>query len=75
MATKSLTARLRSALRSKEDKALIDGGFMYETGSLTKEGRKVVLNLLLEHDADLKSKLVEAAVTLMDSEKESSKKK
>lgn len=65
-----LTKRLRNALRSKEDKALIGGGFMHETGSLTKEGRKVVLNLLLEHDPELKAKVVDAAVTLMEAEKE-----
>lgn len=68
MSKTSLTARLRAALRSKEDKALIDGGFMYETGSLTKEGRKVVLNLILDNDTALKAKVVEAALAVAEAE-------
>lgn len=72
--TKSLTKAVRNAFRSKEDKALINGGFMYETGSLTKEGRKVVLNFLLDKDEDLKARVVEAALAVAE-ENEKAKKK
>lgn len=69
MSKTSLTKRVRNAFRSKEDRALIEGGFMYETGSLTKEGRKVVINLLLEQDAKLKAKVVEAALAIAEEAK------
>lgn len=72
MSKGSLTKAVRNAFRSKEDKALINGGFMYETGSLTKEGRKVVLNMLIEQDEELKAKVVEAALAVA-AEKEKDK--
>lgn len=65
----SLTRAVRNALRSEEDRALIEGGFIYETGSLTKEGRKVVLNLIFESDEAIKQKVVEAALLIADEKK------
>lgn len=70
MSKTSLTKAVRNAFRSKEDKALINGGFMYETGSLTPEGRKVVLNMLLEVDTELKDRVVNAALAVAESKKE-----
>ena len=64
MSKTSLTKAVRNVFRSKEDKALIGGGFMYETGSLTDEGRKVAINFAVEADAKLKAKLVEAALAI-----------
>lgn len=66
MSKTSLTKRVRNAFRSKEDKALIGGGFMYENGALTKEGRKVAINFIVESDAKLKAKLVEAALAVAE---------
>ncbi len=71
MSKTSLTKAVRNAFRSKEDKALIGGGFMYESGALTKEGRKVVLNLLLGSDEALKAKVVEAALAVAEEKKKS----
>lgn len=65
MATKTLRQKVRAALRSKEERLLIETGFTYESGALTKDGRKVVCDLLFE-DEELRARVVELAQTLKD---------
>lgn len=51
-------------LRSEGDRALIEQGFCYESGSLTKEGRKVVINLLFQNDDALRQDVTEIALNM-----------
>jgi hypothetical protein len=69
MAAKTLRQRARAALRSKEDRLLIETGFTYESGALTKDGRKVVLDLLFKEDDELRTKVLNIAQTLEDADK------
>jgi hypothetical protein len=65
MAAQTLRQKVRAALRSKDERLLIDTGFTYESGALTKEGRKVICDLLFEDEA-LRAKVVELAKTLQE---------
>lgn len=67
VAASNLRERVRNALRSKEEKLLTDTGFTYTSGALTKEGRKVVLDILFE-DEELRAKVVKLAETLKEEE-------
>ncbi len=62
---KTLRQRVRAALRSKEERLLIETGFTYESGALTKEGRKVVTDLLFE-DKEIRARVVELATQLKE---------
>lgn len=75
MSKESLRSRVRNAFRSDDDKALNEAGFTYTSGSLTKEGRKVVLDYIFENDADLKSEMVKIAETLNEDACKKAKKK
>lgn len=64
MSKSTLRQKVRSILRSKEDQTLIKAGVCYPSGALTKEGRKVVLDLIFQEDKELKAQVVELAVKL-----------
>lgn len=61
----TLRRRVRNLLRSEGDRALIDAGFTYESGALTPEGRKVVLDLLFRDLEGVKPRVVELAQKLL----------
>lgn len=63
----TLRERVRRIVRSKDDQVLIDQGFTYESGALTKEGRKVVADLAFTNG--LKEQVVKLARQLDDEEK------
>lgn len=67
MSKTTLRQRVRRVLRSADDQVLIDQGFTYESGALTKEGRKVVADLAFNNG--LKSEVVKIANQLADAEK------
>lgn len=60
----NLRSKVRGVLRSKDEQALIDAGFTYESGAVTKEGRKVLADLQLQRDKELRSELVSIAKKL-----------
>lgn len=65
MAT-SLRSKVRAIRRSKEERLLIETGFTYDSGALTKDGRKVVADILFEGDEELRASVVEIAQKLKE---------
>lgn len=71
----NLREKVRAALRSPEETMLIRTGFIYESGALTKEGRKVVADLQFEgvENGELRARIVELAEALEADAKKASK--
>ncbi len=64
MSTKNtLAQKIRTALRSKDERLLIETGFTHPSGNLTVEGRKAVVNLLFE-EPEVRSRVIELANTV-----------
>lgn len=61
----SLRQRINRLRLGKEQRVLVDNGIMYPSGSLTKEGRKVVLDELFRSDVDLQARIV-VAISQLD---------
>lgn len=61
MSKRTLRQKVRSVFRSDEEKVLIEQGFTYPSGALTKEGRKVVLDHLFQRDESLYGQIVDVA--------------
>lgn len=59
----TLRDKVRIALRGKDERLLIETGFVHPSGALTLEGRKVVLDLLFE-DPELRAKVIELATVV-----------
>lgn len=65
MAT-SLRSKVRAVLRSKDERLLIETGFTYDSGALTKDGRKVVTDILFENDEELRLAVIDIARKLKE---------
>lgn len=57
----TLRQAVRWASLSKDERALRESGFLSDEGNITEQGRRIVLDYLWEHEADLR-KAVTAAV-------------
>lgn len=64
MSKTTLRQKMRALLMGEDDKALNKAGFTYKTGTLTKEGRKVVLDHIFANDTALRTAMVKAAKQL-----------
>ncbi len=69
---KTLRERVRAALRSKEERLLIETGFTYESGALTEDGRKVLADVIFE-DEGIRARIVELAGKLKEDDCKKSK--
>lgn len=70
MSKKTLRERVRSITRSADDQVLISEGFTYSSGALTKDGRKVVVDILFQDpNLAIKDEVVKLALTLKEKRK------
>lgn len=59
--TKTLRQLVRYAKLSKDERILRETGFYEESGALSEQGRRIIIDTLWENDADVR-KVVTAAV-------------